>query len=105
MKALAEKLGSSENRVWGTLALFDTFLIPAMIVLWKTMDREEKVRSMMLVVALAFICILSAIPFIGWICAVVVLVFYVITIINFYKGKLDYQIPLCYQIANKIVKQ
>ena len=39
------------------------------------------------------------------VCVIVVLVFYVIAVINFFKGRLDYKIPLCYQIANKIVKQ
>ena len=105
MKSLVEKLGSSENRVWGSLALFTSLLLPAMIILWKTMDREEKVRSMMLAVWLGLTVILYCIPFLGWVCDIVLLVFYVICVINFFKGNLDYKIPICAQLAEKFVKK
>lgn len=105
MKEKLKALGIAENLFWGTMLLFWPLLIIVLIFWWKAFSREEKVQVLSAIISGALIPVVNIIPFIGQIAAIVMLVFWVIGIVKFYKGDVDYKLILASQIADAIVKK
>ena len=104
MKEMIEKLGISENRFWGVSAILPFILLIIDILWWNKLSKEEQRQSLSVMIAFAMICVLGLIPLIGWILAIIMLVFYIIAIVKFFKGNIDHKIPVSSAIAAKIVK-
>lgn len=104
MKEMIEKLGISENRFWGVSAILPFILLIIDILWWNKLSKEEQRQSLSVMIAFAMICVLGIIPLIGWILAIIMLVFYIIAIVKFFKGNIDHKIPVASAIAAKIVK-
>ena len=105
MKEKLKALGIAENLFWGTMLLFWPLLIIVLIFWWKSFDRAEKVQILSAIVSGALVPVLNIIPVIGWIAAIVALVFWVIGIVKFYKGDVDYKLLVASNIAEAIVKK
>ena len=104
MKEMIEKLGISENRFWGVSAILPFILLIIDILWWNELSKEEQRQSLSVMIAFAMICVLGIIPLIGWILAIIMLVFYIIAIVKFFKGNIDHKIPVASAIAAKIIK-
>ena len=101
---MIEKLGISENRFWGVSAILPFILLIIDILWWNKLSKEEQRQSLSVMIAFAMICVLGIIPLIGWILAIIMLVFYIIAIVKFFKGNIDHKIPVASAIAAKIIK-
>ena len=104
MKEMMKKLDISENRFWGLAAILPFILLIIDILWWNKLSKEEKLQSLMVLIACALCCVLGIIPLVGWIAALVMLVFYIIAIVKFFQGQLDHKIPVASAIAAKFVK-
>jgi hypothetical protein len=104
MKAKLKALGIAENLFWGTMLLFWPLLIIILIFWWASFTKEEKKQILTAIVAGALVPVLFIIPVIGQLASIVMLVFWVIGIVKFYKGDVDYKIILSSQIVNTIIK-
>jgi len=104
MKEMMEKLGISENRFWGLAAILPFILLIIDILWWNKLSKEEKLQSLTVLIAFALVCLLGIIPLVGWILSIVMLVFYIIAIVKFFKGEINHKIPVAGAIAAKFVK-
>lgn len=104
MKEMIEKLGISENRFWGLSAILPFILLIIDVLWWNKLSKEEKLQSLSVLIAFALICVLGIIPLLGWILAIIMLVFYIIAIVKFFKGDIAHKIPVASAIAAKFVK-
>ena len=104
MKAKLKALGIAENLFWGTMLLFWPLLIIILIFWWASFTKEEKKQILTAIVAGALVPVVNIIPVIGQFASIVMLVFWVIGIVKFYKGDVDYKIILSSQIVNAIIK-
>ncbi|MBP3321849.1 MAG: hypothetical protein J6M12_05810 [Clostridia bacterium] len=105
MKGKLKALGIAENLFWGTMLLFWPLLIIVLIFWWASMNREERVQVLTAIISGALIPVVNIVPVIGQIASIVMLIFWIIGIVKFYKGDVDYKIILASQIANAIVKK
>lgn len=104
MKEMMEKLGISENRFWGLAAILPFILLIIDVLWWNKLSKEEKLQSLTVLIAAALICLLNIIPILGQILSIVMLVFYIIAIVKFFKGDLAHKIPVASAIAAKFIK-
>ena len=106
MKEILNSLKVAENRFWGTLLLLGGYVFPAVVLIlwWKVLTKDEKVKTLAALIAWVLVYVVNFIPVVGQIAAIVFMVFIVNAIVKYYKGDLDYKIPLAYQIAKAIIK-
>ena len=104
MKEMMEKLGVSENRFWGLAAIVPAILLIIDILWWNKLSKEEKLQSLTVLIAIALVCVLNIIPVLGQILSVIMLVFYIIAIVKFFKGEINHKIPVASAIAAKFIK-
>lgn len=104
MKEMIEKLGISENRFWGLSAILPFILLIIDVLWWNKLSKEEQRQSLSILIAFALICVLNIIPILGTILAIVMLVFYIIAIVKYFKGDLSHKIIISSSIAENIVK-
>lgn len=100
-----EKLSVRKNVYLG-LCMLDWLFALIMMVTDKTqVDREAKriyVSSIVMAIALT-IC--GCIPFLGWILAIPVTIFYIIAIVQTFKGNYYYKIPIFNGIIEKFANK
>lgn len=98
-----EKTSVRKNVLLG-LAMLEWLVALILLVTDKTQeDRDvKKIYISSIVMAIA-VTICGCIPFIGWIAMIPVIVFYIIAIVQTFKGNYDYQIPIFSKIINKFL--
>ena len=66
--------------------------------------QERKIFVSSFVVA-AMVAICGIIPFVGWACSIAVTVFWIIGIVQMFKGNFDYEMILVSKLVNAFVKE
>lgn len=107
MKQVLETLKIPENRFWGTLLLLGGYAAPAVLLIlwWKILEREEKVRLLSVLLAWALYALAAFIPGIGWAAMIAMLVFIILGVVRFYEGDIGYKIIGAYQLADAFIKK
>lgn len=99
-----EKINVRKNVFLGCCVL-DFIVALLMLVTDKTQtDLDAKKAYVTSIVFTIAFAICGVIPFLGWILSIPVLVFYIIAVVNFFKGNYEYNVPVFGGIIAKYVK-
>lgn len=89
-----EKIAVRKNVFLGFAVIY---WILALVMLLADKTQEDKDAKKAYVTSLVFavlFAICSIIPFLGWLCYIPVLVFYIMAVVNYFKGNYEYNVPL-----------
>ena len=100
-----EKIAVRKNVYFGFCMLY---WILALVMMLTDKGQQDPHAKRIYVTSLVFAALSLAceiIPIIGWIASIVVLVFYIITIVNVFKGNYDYEVPVINGLINNFVNK
>ena len=94
-----EKISVRKNVLLG-FSLLSWLMALILLITEKDSDKDAKKLYVTSLVFAAFDIACGIIPFVGWIASVVLLVFYIITVVNTFKGNFQYNVPVIGGIIN-----
>lgn len=100
-----EKIAVRKNVFAGFAVLY---WILALIMLLTDKTQEDKDAKRIYITSLVFAVLFAAcsiIPFLGWLCYIPAMVFYVMTVVNMFKGNYNYNVPLIGGIIDNFVNK
>ena len=100
-----EKIAVRTNVFSGLCVLF---WLVALIMLLTDKEQQDKDIKKVYVTAIVFeilFAICSIIPFIGWLVYIPAFVFYVMAVVNMFKGNYDYNVPVIGGIINNFANK
>jgi len=98
-----ERFAVRKNVLSGFLVLYPVIAL-VLLITEKESPRDMKRVYITSLVFAALEIACSIIPFLGWLAMIVLAVFYVMTIVQFFKGNLAYEVPLVGLIINNFDK-
>lgn len=100
-----EKIAVRKNVFAGFAVLY---WLLALIMLLTDKTQEDKDAKRIYITSLVFAVLFAAcsiIPFLGWLCYIPAMVFYVMTVVNMFKGNYNYNVPLLGGIIDNFVNK
>ena len=100
-----EKIAVRKNVFAGFAVLY---WLLALIMLLTDKTQEDKDAKRIYITSLVFAVLFvacSIIPFLGWLCYIPAMVFYVMTVVNMFKGNYNYNVPLLGGIIDNFVNK
>ncbi len=100
-----EKIAVRKNVFAGFAVLY---WLLALIMLLTDKTQEDKDAKRIYITSLVFAVLFAAcsiIPFLGWLCYIPAMVFYVMAVVNMFKGNYNYNVPLLGGIIDNFVNK